>query len=131
MLFCCFAVHGSLLGFVSVESLSGTRLTGEVGRMSHLTRAARMLPLPMQTRTRISDAEIPVKVTGNGVLYVVKNGETAASYDLADGEQVFSYMSLNASESLSFVYEPGESDTGCAEIGSAKMKSFAFTVILR
>ena len=90
-----------------------------------------MLPLPMQTRTRISDAEIPVKVTGNGVLYVVKNGETAASYDLADGEQTFSYKSLNASESLSFVYEPGESDTGCAEIGSAKMKSFAFTVILR
>ena len=75
--------------------------------------------------------EIPVKVTGNGVLYVVKNGETAASYDLADGEQTFSYKSLNASESLSFVYEPGESDTGCAEIGSAKMKSFAFTVILR
>ena len=75
--------------------------------------------------------EIPVKVTGNGVLYVVKNGETAASYDLADGEQTFSYKSLNASESLSFVYEPGESDTGCSEIGAAKMKSFAFTVILR
>lgn len=75
--------------------------------------------------------EIPVKVTGNGVLYVVKNGETAASYDLADGEQIFSYKSLDDSESVSFVYAQGESDTGCAEIGAAKTTSFAFMVILR
>ena len=75
--------------------------------------------------------EIPVKVTGNGVLNVVMDGESVASYVLADDEQTFSYKSLDAFESVSFVYAPGESDTGCAEIGAAKMKSFAFTVILR
>ena len=75
--------------------------------------------------------EIPVKVTGNGVLNVVMDGGTVASYALADGEQVFSYKSLDDSESVSFVYTQGESDTGCAEIGAAKTTSFAFMVILR
>ena len=75
--------------------------------------------------------EIPVKVTGNGVLNVVMDGGTVASYALADGEQVFSYKSLDASETVSFVYAQGESDTGCAEIGASKTTSFAFMVILR
>ena len=75
--------------------------------------------------------EIPVKVTGNGVLTIAMNGEAVNSYTLDDGAQTFSYNSMNASESVSFVYVSGESDTGCAEIGSATTKSFAFTVILR
>jgi len=75
--------------------------------------------------------EIPVKVTGNGVLDVVRGGETVASYTAADGVQMYGYKSLCESETVSFAYTPGESDTGCAEIGRGNIESFAFTVIIR
>jgi hypothetical protein len=75
--------------------------------------------------------EIPVKVTGTGTLTVEKGDETVATFTAFDGEQIFAYKSMNNSETFSFVYTPGESDNGCAEIGQGKINSFAFTVILR
>jgi hypothetical protein len=75
--------------------------------------------------------EIPVKVTGTGTLTVMKGDETVATFTAFDGEQIFAYKSMNNSETFSFVYTPGESDNGCAEIGQGKINSFAFTVILR
>ena len=75
--------------------------------------------------------EIPVKVSGNGVLSIRKGGETVASYDAADGNEIFSYVGTNGFESLSFVYAFGESDTGYAEIFPARMKSFAFSIHIR
>lgn len=75
--------------------------------------------------------EIPVNVTGNGVLDIISGDETLSSYSLSDGAQTFSYVTTADARDLSFVYTPGESDTGCAEIGNAMQKTFAFALVIR
>ena len=74
---------------------------------------------------------VPVNVTGNGRLDVVSDGAVLASYTLADGAQTFVRKSVNSSDAYSFVYVPGESDTGCAEIGTALWKASGTSILFR
>ncbi len=74
---------------------------------------------------------VPVNVTGNGRLDVVSDGAVLASYTFADGAQTFVRTSMNSSDAYSFVYVPGESDTGCAEIGSALWRTTGTSILFR
>lgn len=75
--------------------------------------------------------KVPVNVTGNGRLDIVSDGAVLASYTLADGAQTFVRRSVNDTDAYSFVYVPGESDTGCAEIGSALWHAAGFSIGFR
>ncbi len=57
-----------------------------------------------------------VRVTGNGILSVVANDEDFASVTSADGVKELVFSNRIASNSLSFVYTPGDGDTGAAEL---------------
>jgi hypothetical protein len=74
---------------------------------------------------------VPINVTGNGRLDVVSDGAVLASYTLADGAQTFVRTSTNSLDAYSFVYVPGESDTGCAEIGSVLWKAPGLSIGFR
>ena len=54
-----------------------------------------------------------VEVTGTGTLTVTVDGETA-TYTAADGALKLTRKTTDAETALSFVYQPGEEDTGCA-----------------
>jgi hypothetical protein len=74
---------------------------------------------------------VPVNVTGNGRLDVVSDGTVLASYTLADGAQTFVRKSVNDMDAYSFVYVPGDSDTGCAEIGSALWRAGGVSIVFK
>lgn len=57
-----------------------------------------------------------VRVTGNGSLSVMVNGETVGTYTSADGAQEIRFESDLATNALEFGYTPGDGDTGGAEL---------------
>ena len=54
-----------------------------------------------------------VEVTGNGTLTVTIDGEST-DYTSADGALKLTRKTMAANTDLSFAYQPGENDTGCA-----------------
>lgn len=56
------------------------------------------------------------RVTGNGKLKVIVNGEEVGDIDVADEEERFSFKSSLSENELSFVYTQGEDDQGRAEL---------------
>ena len=61
--------------------------------------------------------DIPVRVSGGGVLSVLLDGENLGTVTAADGEVVLSFMNKIVLQNLQFAYAPCENDEGAALIG--------------
>lgn len=57
-----------------------------------------------------------IRVTGNGTLTVMVNGETVGTYTSATGAQELRFISEFEANALQFTYAPGDGDTGGAEL---------------
>ena len=57
-----------------------------------------------------------VRVTGNGTLTVMVNGDTVGTYTSLDGAKELRFESALAANTLQFAYAPGAGDVGGAEL---------------
>lgn len=75
--------------------------------------------------------EIPVQVTGTGLLTVKLDDEVLGTVDASDGVVNLSFVNKIEYQRLDFSYSPGEMDGGCAVIGGFtrnRLAGFVFTV---
>lgn len=75
--------------------------------------------------------DMPVHVTGNGVLTVTLDGETLGTVTSSDGQARIAFTDKAPERSLVFTYVPGENDEGKAVIGGftrSRLAGLVFTV---
>jgi hypothetical protein len=104
------------------QTLAGKRLvvddmpsgaTFEEGRLAFTNGAVSVV----WNRGRISSQfAFSIRVTGNGKLAVMVNGESVGEYTCVDGVKELRFWSDLSSNALVFTYVPGEDDLGGAEL---------------
>ena len=73
---------------------------------------------------------IPVKVTGTGRLVVYLDDKILGEVTVEKGNVELNFRNAQAVNRLSFVYEPGENDEGCAVIGALK-RQIGHIIVIR
>ena len=113
------------------KALGGRIVVGEVPAEATLDGKVLRLPVgkvAVDWPARGTQYEYNVKVTGTGSLVVTVNG-VATTYTAADGAQKLAFDSELAQNALSFVYTPGEDDTGWAELSGFRRNVGLVTVV--
>lgn len=113
------------------KALGGRIVVDEVSAEATLDGKVLRLPagkVVVDWPARGTQYECNVKVTGTGTLTVTVNG-VATTYTAADGAQKLAFDSELAQNALSFVYTPGEDDTGWAELSGFRRNVGLVTVV--